>query len=127
LATYLPGKMPGERPSCHPGFGQALRNSNIIAHGIEMNEKLHASRRGRDPKGAACCGTEGLDQPISPSAIDASHLADVCGEVSIVDEFGQRILQCSRHDLSTVTLSRLKYIDETFRDNRVADANIRAH
>ena len=49
------------------------------------------------------------------------------GELTVVDEFGQRILHRRRHDLAAVTLRGLEHIHEIFRHDGVADAHVGEH
>ena len=119
--------MPRQRSRHHPGFCQALGDIDVVLPWIELNQKLHATRRRRNAQAVPAGDAERLHQQIPPGAIDTRHLADMCGEITIVDEFGQGILQWNGNDLSAVTLCRFEYIHQILRHDRIADANVREH
>ena len=105
LIGNLSGEMTRQRPRCHSRLCQLLCKIDITVSWVELNDKLHASRWRRNLQGMTRGRTERLDQPVTPATIDTGHLADMCREMTVLNEFSQGIQVRGRLSPETLRLA----------------------
>jgi hypothetical protein len=97
----------------------------VVRRGAAARQQLHAAGGDLDADTVAGFCGQRLQHAVAPFLVEPRHPSDVAEIGARADELGQRILHRDRRQHSRVALRAFEDIDQRFRHDQVAEADVR--